>query len=165
MVEAYEASTTVMITIIRSSHNMFVVRIYATSVTVAWLSDYVKQGNCKKFFSNSSKSSKETNSCRVSLRFVICNLALKEVLLSQWLTFKLLGITYLVRKNMFKLLLFHGPLAEWRNATCNAVLKLQGSGREWVPPDEVDDIMAIFFTQMYLVIQQWNNERMIQKVI
>ena len=32
--------------------------------------------------------------------------------LSQWLTFKLLGITCLVGKIKFKLL-FHGPLAEW----------------------------------------------------
>ena len=32
-------------------------------------------------------------------------------LFSQWLTFKLLGITYLVEKKLK--LLFHGPLAEW----------------------------------------------------
>ena len=32
-------------------------------------------------------------------------------LLSQWLTFKLFGITYLVGKIKFKRL-FHGPLAE-----------------------------------------------------
>ena len=39
----------------------------------------------------------------------------------------------------------------------------QGSGREWVPPDEVDDIMAIFASQMYLVIHQWNNEKWSKK--
>ena len=45
----------------------------------------------------------------------------------------------------------------------NACLKLQGSGREWVPPDEVDDIMAIFlhrciWSSINGIMKEWSKK-------
>ena len=93
-------------------------------------------------------------------------------LLSQWLTFKLLGIPYLVGKIKFKLL-FQGPLAKWVRFLvsfrgCNDQFqtfitwelhnfKLLFQGPKWLSHEPIIEMIRMWSKNLYgTTVDGWN---------